>query len=169
VRLFVLVLALLAIFGVLSLLGLSVGEADARAAIEGPAGALLSVLLLVSDVLIPVPATVVMAAQGAVFGPVTGAALAWAGLALAAVVAYAAGDRLGRSGRSGRRAPAGAAPASARRLLAIAATRPIPIVAEAVMADAGAAGVPARRALAAAIVGALPVAIVFAGLGDTLL
>jgi hypothetical protein len=55
-----------------------------------------------------------------------------------------------------------------RTLLAIAATRPIPIVAEAVMADAGAAGVPPGRALGAAVVGSLPVAVVFAGLGGVL-
>jgi len=54
-------------------------------------------------------------------------------------------------------------------LAAIALSRPVPVLAEAVMADAAAAGVPARQALPVAVAAALPVAVVFAALGERLL
>lgn len=106
----------------------------------GVATALLGLGLLIADVFLPVPSSVVMVAHGALFGLVPGAALSLLGGVSAALVGFA----LGRQGRSVvERVTTPAQRAEADRLLtrwgpwAVVATRAVPVLAETVAVLAG--------------------------------
>jgi uncharacterized membrane protein YdjX (TVP38/TMEM64 family) len=130
--------------------------------------ALLAVSLLVVDVLLPVPSSIVMVANGAVFGVVFGALLSLLGSAGAALVGFELGRRggplLDRLVPATERAPAdrflgrwGA--------LAIVVSRPVPIAAETIALMAGASTLSWRRAALAAVIGSLPGAVLYAVVG----
>ena len=106
----------------------------------GGAAAFLGLGLLTADVVLPVPASVVMVAHGALFGLVPGAALSLLGGVSAALAGFA----LGRRGRGiVERVTTPAARARADRLLtrwgpwAVASTRAVPVLAETVAVLAG--------------------------------
>jgi uncharacterized membrane protein YdjX (TVP38/TMEM64 family) len=106
----------------------------------GVAAALLGVGLLIVDVLLPVPSSVVMVAHGALFGLVPGAALSLLGGVSATLVGFA----LGRRGRGVvERVTTPAQRAQADRLLtrwgpwAVVSTRAVPVLAETVAILAG--------------------------------
>lgn len=121
----------------------------------GPLAGALGVALLVADVLVPVPASLVMTAHGALFGPVVGASLSLLGGTAATLVAV-------WGGRRGRGLVARVASdehrARSERLVdrygavAVVVTRPVPVLAETVAVVAGTAGMSLR---AAALAGAL--------------
>ncbi|WP_165865682.1 TVP38/TMEM64 family protein [Vallicoccus soli] len=127
--------------------------------------AVVGVGLLVADVLVPVPSSVVMTAHGAVFGPALGTLLSLAGGLGAAVVAF-------WLGRRGGPLLDRLVPASERRradallerwgTLAIVVTRPVPLLAETVLVLAGASPLGWRRALLAALLGTVPAALLYA-------
>ncbi|GAA3069999.1 TVP38/TMEM64 family protein [Streptosporangium carneum] len=132
---------------------------------DGPAAALLGVGLLVADVLIPVPSSLVMTAFGALYGLFAGALLAWAGGVGATVVGFA----LGRRGTGFVTRHAGPAERErAERLLArwgvlaVIVTRPLPVLAETVAIVAGASSLTWRQLLVGATVGTSPAAVVYA-------
>ena len=134
----------------------------------GPEAALLGVVLLTVDVLVPVPSNLVMIANGALFGFWPGALLSVAGSLCAAVVSFAIG-RLGGPLMS-RLLPLAARERSERMLhrwggLAILASRPLPILAEAVMILAGASTLSWWRALALAVIGSVPASVLYALMG----
>lgn len=108
----------------------------------GVVAALAIAGLLVADVVLPVPSSIVMVAAGAQFGLVAGTALAWIAATAGCVLAYAAGRSVGpplvrrwvgqdaeerATRRLGRNGP-----------LALAACRPVPVLAEASVILAGA-------------------------------
>jgi uncharacterized membrane protein YdjX (TVP38/TMEM64 family) len=134
----------------------------------GVAGAILTVALLAIDAVLPVPASLVMVASGALYGMVTGALLALGGRVLMAMTGYAIGRRGGplvarlvpRDGRD-------QADALLRRWgpLAIVVTRPVPLVAETMTILAGASSTGWARVALAALVGSVPEAILYAGSG----
>jgi uncharacterized membrane protein YdjX (TVP38/TMEM64 family) len=141
-------------------------QADAQ---PGVPAAVLGVALLTADVVLPVPASLVMVANGLLFGIAAGAALSVAGSVAAALVGYLLGRWAGRpvlfalcSAATVRRAD---------RLLqrwgavAVAASRPVPLLAETVAIAAGAAAIGIPRTLVSAAVGAVPGAVVFAAAG----
>jgi uncharacterized membrane protein YdjX (TVP38/TMEM64 family) len=106
----------------------------------GVAAALVGVGLLVVDVLLPVPSSVVMVAHGALFGLVPGAALSLLGGVAATLVGFA----LGRRGRAVvERVTTPAQRAEADRLLtrwgpwAVVFTRAVPVLAETIAILAG--------------------------------
>jgi uncharacterized membrane protein YdjX (TVP38/TMEM64 family) len=106
----------------------------------GTAAALLGLALLTADVLLPVPSSVVMAAHGALFGLLPGAALSLLGGVSAALVGFG----LGRRGRGLiERVTTPAQRARADRLLthwgpwAVVSTRAVPVLAETVVVLAG--------------------------------
>ena len=106
----------------------------------GVATALLGLGLLIADVFLPVPSSVVMVAHGALFGLVPGAALSLLGGVSAALVGFA----LGRRGRGVvERVTTPAQRAKADRLLtrwgpwAVVSTRAVPVLAETVAVLAG--------------------------------
>ncbi len=123
-----------------------------------PLAAIVGVLLLVADVFLPVPSILVMVANGAMFGAVAGTLLSLVGSVGAALTGFAVGragnDRIRRFVTPREYERAGAL---LRRwgAVAIAVSRPIPIVAETVAILAGGSPVTWTQALLAAIAGSL--------------
>lgn len=131
------------------------------------AAAVLGVGLLVADVVLPVPSSVVMVALGAAFGPATGAALSVAGGVGSLCVAGLLGRRcqalVGRLlGDDRERAEALVDRYGATAVLA---SRPVPVLAESVALVAAAGGMPAGRFLAAGVAGSVPVGVLYAVAG----
>ena len=136
----------------------------------GPVAALVGVLLLTVDVLLPVPSNVVMLANGALFGVVGGTLLSLVGSMGAAV----AGFWIGRRGGTILDA---FVPATEHRradsllerwgVAAIVMTRPLPLLAETVMVLAGASPLGWGRAMVAATLGLLPTCLLYALVGAT--
>jgi uncharacterized membrane protein YdjX (TVP38/TMEM64 family) len=106
----------------------------------GPLAGVIGVALLIADVVLPVPSSVIMLAHGALFGVWIGSILSLVG----SVGCSLAGFAMGRAGRENvRRFVSDAEYARASRLLdrwgmvAIVATRPVPILAEVMSIIAG--------------------------------
>lgn len=134
----------------------------------GLPGALLAVALLTLDAVLPVPASLVMVASGALYGTVTGALLALLGRVLMALSGYAIGQRGGPLVArlvppDGRQRADGLL----RRwgTLAIIVTRPVPLFAETMTILAGVSEIGWARVAAAAFVGSVPEAVLYAGSG----
>jgi len=139
----------------------------------GPFAALIGLALLTVDVAIPVPASLVMTAHGALFGVPVGAALSVVGGTAATLVALLLGRRgervisrvtLPRHRQTAERL---VTRYGAAAIAAIAVTRPVPVLAEAVAVVAGAAGMPVRRAAWAGALGNLVPAQAYAVVGAT--
>jgi uncharacterized membrane protein YdjX (TVP38/TMEM64 family) len=136
----------------------------------GALAAPLGVALLVADVVLPVPSSLVMVAHGALFGVVVGALLSLMGSVGAGLFGFGLGRRGGPL--LGRLVPA-EEQARANRLLerwgdlAVIATRPVPVLAETVAILAGASPMTWRRMTLATLVGALPGCLLYAIAGAT--
>lgn len=138
---------------------------DPRATLAGlgAVAALAAVGLLIADVVLPVPSSVIMVWLGAHHGWLAGAALSLAGCVGATALAFWLGRRGGplfaRIVPPPERARADAVLAR-WGMLAIAVTRPVPIVAETTAVVAGASpAVSWCRMLIAAVVGSAPWAV----------
>jgi uncharacterized membrane protein YdjX (TVP38/TMEM64 family) len=125
----------------------------------GVHGAALGVGLLFADALVPIAGSVVMVSLGALYG----APLAIALSLLGRVGMAAIGFGLGRRARTPieRHVHAvdlvrAAALLDRHGALAIAATRPVPLLAETVLVLAGASAMPWGRAMLGALVGSVP-------------
>lgn len=104
-------------------------SADDNALLFGFSGS----LLLSSDVLLPIPSSIVGTMLGARLGFLPGLAWCWGGLIAGNLIGYYLGKLvLSRSGNAFPQSPT---------LLVLAVTRPIPVLAEAVTFTAGAGGV----------------------------
>jgi uncharacterized membrane protein YdjX (TVP38/TMEM64 family) len=133
-----------------------------------PLAAVIGPLLLVADVFLPVPSSLVMAAHGALFGGALGTLLSLVGSVASALTAFAVG-RAG-SGAIRRLVTEGEherANALLERwgLVAIAVTRPVPILAETVAILAGSSPLTWRRTAIAAAAGSIVPAVVYAWAG----
>lgn len=136
----------------------------------GVLAAILGVGLLVADVLLPVPSSLVMVAHGALFGVVGGTLLSLLGSVGAALFGFAIGRRGGKllehlvtpteRERADRMLERWGA-------LAVVISRPIPIVAETVAIIAGTSTLGWGRVTAAALAGSLPPALLYALTGAT--
>ena len=132
-------------------------------------GWLVGIALLVSDLFLPVPATPVMAALGAVYGVGLGTAIAATGSVLAGVLGYV----LARWARRPMRRWLGTEAERARfqaffdryGAIGIIASRAVPILPEVLTVLAGLARMHVGRFLAALIVGTVPSALLFAYIG----
>jgi uncharacterized membrane protein YdjX (TVP38/TMEM64 family) len=134
----------------------------------GMAAAALGVSLLLVDVFIPVPSSIVMTAQGAIFGFAGGTALGMAGSVGATLVGFAIGRRgAGLIHRYVQPDEERESTSLLRRLgpLAIIVTRPLPILAETTAIMAGATTMTWRQATAGALVGCLPAAALYSAAG----
>jgi uncharacterized membrane protein YdjX (TVP38/TMEM64 family) len=136
----------------------------------GWTAALIGIGLLIADVLLPVPASLVMIAHGALFGVVGGTLLSMAG----ALGAGAFGFWLGRRGGPlvDRLVPADERRQADALLrswgdLAIVVTRPVPILAETLAILAGTSPMTWTRMLLATLGGSLPAALIYALTGAT--
>lgn len=131
----------------------------------GPGAAMAGVGLLTVDVLLPVPSSLVMAANGALFGVAAGTALSVAGGMGAALVGFGLGRRggplLARLVPADERARADALLAR-WGWLAIMVTRPIPLLAETTALLAGASPISWGQMTLAALGGVLPTALLYA-------
>lgn len=128
-----------------------------------------AVLLLVSDVLLPVPATVVMAALGMLYGPVVGGLVAAAGSFLSGLAAFVVCLALGRPAAlfvvDQEELDRGEAVFRRWGGWMVALSRWLPILPEAVACMAGLVRMPARTFAAALACGVVPMAFTFAGVG----
>ena len=131
----------------------------------GVIAAVVGVSLLVADVLLPVPSSLVMVAHGALFGVLWGTVLSLLGSVGAAVFGFAIGRRGGRLmeriATPGERAQARSVLAR-WGTLAIIVTRPVPLLAETVAIMAGASSMTWRSLIVASFAGSLPPALLYA-------
>lgn len=131
---------------------------------------MIGVGLLIADVALPIPSSLVMIAHGALFGMVGGTALSLIGSTGASMVGFALGRRAGPLIVQ-HVPPEEHARATAYLerwgVLALIVSRPVPLLAETVAILAGASSVGWGRALLAAIVGSLPSSLVYAIAGAT--
>jgi uncharacterized membrane protein YdjX (TVP38/TMEM64 family) len=131
----------------------------------GPLAAALSLGLLIADVFVPVPSSVVMIANGALFGVTGGTLLSLAGSLGAAALGFFVGRR---SARLIERLISPAEKAQADALLArwgalaIVVTRPIPLLAEATAILAGGSPLGWARLLVASSAGSFPSCLLYA-------
>jgi len=131
----------------------------------GALAASLGVGLLVADVLLPVPSSLVMVAHGALFGVAAGTALSLAGSLGATLFGFAIGRR---GGRVMERLVTPEERERADRLLrrwgalAIIVTRPVPLLAETVAIMAGTSSLGWWTVAGAALAGSLPPALLYA-------
>lgn len=130
--------------------------------------ALSIVTLLGTDVLLPVPSSIVSAAAGVLLGFWKGAAAVWAGMSVSCLFGYLVGAR---SSRVARRVVGDAGLARASALanrfgdLAIVICRPVPVLAEATVILAGVVGAPMGRVFLISAAANLGVAAGYAAIG----
>ena len=131
----------------------------------GPVAASVGVGLLIADVVLPVPSSIVMVAHGALFGVLSGTILSLIGSTGAAVFGFAIGRR---GGALLERVVTPAERARANSILArwgtlaIIITRPVPLLAETVAIMAGASLMTWRAMILASVAGSLPPALLYA-------
>ncbi len=135
----------------------------------GPLAAAVGVGLLVVDVLLPVPSSLVMVAHGSLFGVWAGTLLSLVGGLGSALTGFALGRR---GGPWLNRHVSPEQQGQADRLisrwgpLAVIVTRPIPVLAESVAILAGASGMGWLPMLLSAAAGLLPTAFLYALAGS---
>lgn len=131
----------------------------------GVLAAALGVGLLVADVLLPVPSSLVMVAHGAIFGVVSGTLLSVLGSMGAALFGFAIGRR---GGKLIERLVTPDERAHANKMLArwgalaVVVTRPVPLLAETVAIITGASPLGWGRMTLASFAGSLPPALLYA-------
>ncbi len=164
------ILAFGALFAVVEALGVRLLTDPSPWLEEGGAvAACVGVGLLLVDVLLPVPSSLVMVAHGSLFGVLLGTLLSLAGSVGAAAFAFWLGRRGGGwvhrlVGEERERADA---LLSRWGAVAIVATRPLPLLAETVAILAGTSAMGWRPLLLGALAGSLPPALLYALTGAT--
>lgn len=136
----------------------------------GVLAATLGVSLLIADVLLPVPSSLVMVTHGVLFGVLGGTLLSLVGSTGAAMFGFWIGRRGGRLlARLVTPEERARADLLLKRwgMLAIIVTRPIPLLAETVAIMAGASPLGWGRTALAALAGSLPPALLYALTGAT--
>ena len=162
-------LLLLLLFGIATASGYALFD-DPTPLLRGGrvAAAIAGVLLLVADVFLPVPSSLVMAAHGALFGTAAGALLSIIGSTAAALTGFAVGragnDMIRRFVTPAEHDRAGA---MLRRwgVIAIAMSRPVPIVAETVAILAGSSPLTWQQTALASAAGSLAPSLIYAWAG----
>lgn len=135
----------------------------------GAAGGLAGMGLLVADLLLPIPSTLVMSALGLAYGTLVGGLYAAAGTVAAGLLAYGLSRWLGRP--VAVRLVGAAALESGEELFAdggawlVAGSRCVPILPEAIACLAGLHRMPFRTFLLALLCGSLPTGFLFAAIG----
>jgi len=135
----------------------------------GAAGGLAGAGLLVADLLLPIPSTLVMSALGLAYGTLVGGLYAAAGTVTAGLLAYGLCRWLGRP--LAVRLAGTEALASGEKLFAaggawlVAGSRCVPILPEAIACLAGLHRMPFRTFLLALLCGSLPTGFLFAAIG----
>ena len=131
----------------------------------GVLAAVIGVSLLIADVLLPVPSSLVMVAHGALFGVALGTLLSLLGSVGAALFGFAIGRR---GGKLLERLVTPAERARANKMLdrwgtlAVVVTRPVPLLAETVAIVTGTSPLGWGRMALASFAGSLPPALLYA-------
>jgi uncharacterized membrane protein YdjX (TVP38/TMEM64 family) len=159
---------MLIVFFIVTAAGVSVLNDPASVMRPGPMAAVAGVLLLIADVFLPVPSSLVMVAHGALFGMVTGTLLSLVGSVASALTGFA----VGRAGNNAiRRFVTEREHARTGALLerwgvvAIAASRPVPILAETTAILAGSSPMTWPQVTLAATAGSIVPAAAYAWAG----
>jgi len=127
------------------------------------------IALLMLDLVLPIPATAVMAALGYIYGPLAGGLLAAAGSILSGTLGYGLCRLLGRG--AARRILGAAELERGERLFArvggwlVVLSRWLPVFPEVIACMAGLTRMPARAFLTALACGSLPLGFAFAAVG----
>ncbi len=135
----------------------------------GPWGWLAGILLLISDLALPVPGTIVISALGYIYGALLGGVISAVGLVAAGVLGYGAGRLFGE--RFARRWLGERDYEKGRRLFAtgggwvVALSRALPILPEVISCTAGLVRMPFGRFITALVCGCVPMGFVFAAIG----
>ncbi len=130
--------------------------------------ALVGVGLLIADVLLPVPSSLVMIAHGLLFGIWWGTLLSLSGSVGATLVGFGIGRKGGKlMDRLVSREDKQRADLLLQRwgALAILVTRPVPLLAETTAMIAGSTGMKWRTTFISSVAGSLPAALVYAVVG----
>lgn len=131
------------------------------------AGAVVGLLLI--DLLLPVPSSIVMLVSGAVLGVVAGTAASFAGAMLAALVGFFAcrwgGQDVMRKFIGAEDVHAVGEWFSRYGVLAIIISRPVPMLTEILSCLAGLSDLRARTFIAASVLGTLPICAIYAYFG----
>jgi uncharacterized membrane protein YdjX (TVP38/TMEM64 family) len=137
---------------------------------RGPYGWLAVILLLMSDLVLPIPGTAVMSAAGYLWGPLVGGLIAATGSFCSGMFAYGLCRRFGR-GVAEKLAGAkdlerGERVFRDRGVLFVAISRSFPLLAEVIPCLAGLTRMPFREFVGALGLGCLPMAFIFAYIGS---
>ncbi|HWU89612.1 MAG TPA: VTT domain-containing protein [Kofleriaceae bacterium] len=156
---------MLGAFGVVELLQLPLLTDPAPVFGEGTAvAAMASVALLASDAVLPIPSSILMVANGGLFGAVAGSTLSVLGAMGSALLAFYLGRRGGRllALVSAQRQVEAAERFFERwGALAVTLSRPLPILAETIAMLAGAGRMELRRFCVSALVGNVPICVAY--------
>jgi uncharacterized membrane protein YdjX (TVP38/TMEM64 family) len=132
---------------------------------------MIAILLLIGDLFLPLPATVIMAALGFLYGPLWGGLLAALGGFLSGVLAFSISRGLGRKGAlwilGEKDLAKGERTFSRNGGWIVAISRWLPVLPEIVACMAGLNRMPWRPFLLALACGSLPLGFVFAYIGYT--
>jgi uncharacterized membrane protein YdjX (TVP38/TMEM64 family) len=127
--------------------------------------------LLVGDIVLPIPGTVVMSALGWIYGPLIGGLFGSLGSTLAGLIAYGAcrlcGDRAARWILGPKDLERGHRMFSSSGGWIVCLSRALPLLPEAVACTAGLVRMPFRRFFVALVCGSFPMGFVFAWVGAT--
>lgn len=136
----------------------------------GPWGWAAGILLLASDLILPVPGTVVISALGYLYGALLGGAVAAVGLMAAGLSGYGAGRLFGE--KFARRWLGDRDYETGRKLFEngggwlVALSRALPILPEVISCTAGLVRMPFRRFVIALACGCVPMGFLFAAIGS---
>ena len=147
---------------------IAVDPASGALGTSGMHAGLAGILLLVSDIFLPIPTTAIIAGLGILYGPMLGTVYATAGAMLAALVGYSlgrfAGHPLARHWL-GDHLTAGEHAFQRHGGWIVAASRWMPVLPEVISVSAGISRMPLPAFLLAAFCGALPHCALFAIIG----
>ena len=135
----------------------------------GPWASLAGILLLMSDLILPIPATAVMAALGFLYGPLAGGLIATLGSVLSGALAYLLCRRFGQPAAARLLGPQELV--EGERLFAraggwlVVLSRWLPVFPEVIACMAGLSGMRPTPFFAALVCGSAPLAFVFAAIG----
>ncbi len=131
---------------------------------------IIGIVLLVADLFLPIPSTIVMSALGWLYGPLIGGLVSSTGLLLSAQLAYQLSLRFGRPIAARLAGEEGLSSAAAWFCRAggacVAVSRCLPVLSEAIACLAGLSRFPPRDFLTASFLGAIPAGYAFAYIGN---
>lgn len=135
----------------------------------GPWAWAAGILLLVGDLVLPVPGTIVISALGFIYGTTVGGCVAAAGLILAGMSGYGAGrlfgEKFARRWLGDGDFEKGRALFESRGGWVVAMSRALPILPEVISCTAGLVRMPFRQFMLALVCGSVPMGFLFAAVG----